>query len=146
MPTTGTLKRRTSASPWTLAVVSALPAAPNDPPSPLEVLETDTLLGLLALGVLPLVATELASPTAASRCSAAALLASVALSGAQEAAAVVECSPLRGQMRSALMLGARPAIDVSSSCLAASLCCHHHGCLYSCVCLQRTGLALSGSA
>lgn len=140
MPTTGTLKRRNAASPWALAAESALPAAPGHPPHPLEVLETDTLLGLLALDLLPLAAKELASPAVAARSSSAVLVAAVAASGPQEAAAVLHCTPLRCEMRTALMLGVRPAAEVSVRWLPAPLCCLGRCCLYWCVCLEQTKL------
>ena len=61
MAPTAVLSRRSAAAPWALAARSALPGSDDAPPNPLEILEADPLLGLLSLGLLPLVATELAS-------------------------------------------------------------------------------------
>ena len=108
MTPTAVLRRRSAAAPWTLAAESALATPDGEAPTPLEVLEADTLLGLLALGLLPLLATELAAPSAA----AAALLAAAAARGPAVAAAVADCAPLLRAMRTTLLAGAAPSSRV----------------------------------
>ena len=82
--------------------------APQDaPPDPLEVLENDPILGLLLLGLLPLVAAELRSADAGNTATALRLLHAVVSAGPEAAATVAQCKPVLQGLQAVLATGAQ---------------------------------------
>lgn len=80
---------------------------PQDAPAdPLEVLENDPILGLLMLGLLPLLADELNGTDTGSKAAALRLLHAVVCAGHDATASLAQCKPALEGLRAILATGA----------------------------------------
>ena len=100
MTPTGVLRRCGPARVWQLAAEPVLPEeSPDEPVNPLSVLESDTVLGLLLLGLLPMLHAELRTTHSTSQHAALQILTAVVLTGPEAALSVAACKPLLASLR-----------------------------------------------
>lgn len=115
MVATGALRRAGPAALWTLAAEPVLPDEnPEAPLDPSQVLENDTVLGLLLLGLLPMLRAELRAARSTPQHAALRVITAVILSGSEAALSVASCTPLVRTLRDILMKLPEDSSSISS--------------------------------
>eukprot|EP00892_Ulva_mutabilis_P005114 jgi/Ulvmu1/2975/UM015_0015.1 len=103
MTPSAALRRRVPAAPWQMAAEPVLPDGDAAAPDALTVLESDTLLGALFMGLLPSLATDLRAQHTAQRRAALDVVFAVVSNGPEACLSILACMPLLQALRSMMV-------------------------------------------